>query len=112
MVSYEERCETLHWSTLEPRREYFSLVECFNIVIELNGPEFCDFSEHCNNNTRYKSFQNTFDVHKGKRSQIFFFSFVRINKEWNNLGRPFLEMTLTFTLKKFKYNLEKWMNVS
>lgn len=51
-MSYEDRCELLGWSTLEHRREYFSLVECYKIVFELNGLECCDYFEFCNNNTR------------------------------------------------------------
>ena len=35
-MSYEERCELLGWSTLQCRREYFSLVECYKTVFELN----------------------------------------------------------------------------
>ena len=51
-MSYEERCELLGWSTLERRREYFSLVECYKTVFELNGLECRDYFELCNNNTR------------------------------------------------------------
>ena len=51
-MSYEERCELLGWSTLERRREYFSLIECYKTVFELNGLECRDYFEFCNNNTR------------------------------------------------------------
>ena len=34
-MSYEERCETLHWPSLSSRRTYSSLVECYKIVFGL-----------------------------------------------------------------------------
>ena len=51
-MSYEEGCELLGWSTLERPREYFSLVEGYKTVFELNGLEWRDYFEYCNNNTR------------------------------------------------------------
>ena len=49
-MSYEERCELLGWSTLERRREYFSLVECYKTVFALYGLECRYYFEFCNNN--------------------------------------------------------------
>ena len=39
-MAYEERCNLLKWDTLEKRREYFSLVECYKTVFGLNGIVF------------------------------------------------------------------------
>ena len=36
-LSYKERLDILRWLTLEKRREYLSLVECFKTVHSLNG---------------------------------------------------------------------------
>ena len=35
-MSYEERCDMLHWPSLSSRRTYFSLVECYKIVFGLS----------------------------------------------------------------------------
>ena len=39
-MSYEERCDMLHWPSLSSRRTYFSLVECFKIVFGLSHLDF------------------------------------------------------------------------
>ena len=95
-MSYEERCELLGWTTLERRREYFSLVECYKTVFELNGLECRDYFEFCNNNTRSN---NSFKIRmKSAKVNAFKYSFfMRIIKEWNNLPTTFLEMTLILT---------------
>lgn len=43
-VPYEDRCEALRWSSLSDRIGIFSfsLIECSNIVFELNNLRFCD----------------------------------------------------------------------
>ena len=98
-MSYEDRCELPGWSTLERRREYFSLVECYKTVFELNGLECRDYFEFCNNNTRSN---NPFKIRmKSAKVNAFKHSFfVRIIKEWNNLPHhptTSLEMTLILT---------------
>ena len=39
-------CNSLKWDTLEKRREYFSLVECYKTVFGLNGIVFDDVLEY------------------------------------------------------------------
>ena len=43
-MPYEDRCEALHWSSLSDRIGifFFSLIECYKIVFELNNLRFCD----------------------------------------------------------------------
>ena len=43
-MPYEDRCEALHWSSLSDRVGifFFSLIECYKIVFELNNLRFCD----------------------------------------------------------------------
>ena len=59
-MPYEERCKMLNWNSLVHRREYLSLIECYNIAFGLNGLDFNDYFEPCEckmtraNNTRYK----------------------------------------------------------
>ena len=95
-MSYEDRCELLGLSTLERRREYSSLVECYKTVFELNGLECRDYFEFCNNNTRSN---NPFKI-RMKSAKVTAFKhsfFVRIIKEWNTYPTTSLEMTLILT---------------
>ena len=39
-MPYEERCKLLNWNSLQHRREYLSLVECYKTVFGLNGLDF------------------------------------------------------------------------
>ena len=108
-ISYEERCELLGWSTLERRREYFSLVECYKTVFALNGLECRDYFEFCNNNTRSN---NSFKIRmKSAKVNAFKYSFfMRIIKEWNNLPHHLFGNDIN--IDQFKYNLKKWMSIS
>ena len=44
-MPYERRCEFLKWDTLEKRREYYSLIECYKTVFGLNGVSFDEVFE-------------------------------------------------------------------
>ena len=46
-MSYEERCILLNWNTLQHRREYLPVVECYKTVFGLNGLDFDDYFEFC-----------------------------------------------------------------
>ena len=108
-MSYEKRCKLLGWSTLERRREHFSLVVCYKTVFEFNWLESRDYFEYCNNNTRSN---NPIKIHmKSTKVNAFKHSFfVRIVKEWNNL--PHHLFANDININKFKYNLEKWININ
>ena len=41
-MDYEDRLKILKWSTLEKRRHYISLEECYKTVFSLNGLNFSD----------------------------------------------------------------------
>ena len=47
-MSYEERCILLNWNTLQHRREYLSVVECYKTVFGLNGLDFDDYFKDWN----------------------------------------------------------------
>ena len=52
-MSYEERCILLNLNTLQHRRKYLSVVECYKTVFGLNGLDFDDYFEFCRSkNTR------------------------------------------------------------
>ena len=44
-MSYEHRCSLLKWQTLEKRREFLSLVQCYKIVFGIDHLSFPDFFE-------------------------------------------------------------------
>ena len=44
-MSYEHRCCSLKWQTLEKRREFLSLVQCYKIVFGMDNISFTDFFE-------------------------------------------------------------------
>ena len=58
-MRYEHRCRLLKWQTLEKRREFLSLVQCYKIVFgidHLSFPDFFEFakSTHTRANHDYK----------------------------------------------------------
>ena len=44
-MSYEDCCRLLNWQTLEKRREFLSLAQCYNIVFGKDSLPFSDFLE-------------------------------------------------------------------
>ena len=47
-MSYEQRCNLLKWQTLERRREFLSLVQCYKLVFGIEHLSFLDFFEFAN----------------------------------------------------------------
>ena len=46
-MSYEERYILLNWNTLQHRRAYLAVVECYMTVFGLNGLDLDDYLEFC-----------------------------------------------------------------
>ena len=42
-MSYEQSCNLLKWQTLERRREFLSLVQCYKLVFGVEHLSFLDF---------------------------------------------------------------------
>ena len=62
-MSYEDQCQILNWQLLSTRSSYFSLVECYKIVIGLSHLDFHDYFEFAKatsttTNHSYKFFYN------------------------------------------------------
>jgi hypothetical protein len=110
-MAYEERCNILNWSSLERRREYFSLIECYKTVFNLNGLNFSDYFEHCQSkktraNHPYES-QTKFtrvDCHK-------YSFFVKLIKLWNDLPSIVVNCGNEPDIRTFKARLKKYMNI-
>ena len=78
-MSCEERCKSLNWNTLQRRREWLSLEECYKTVFGLNGLDFNDYFE-------YYKLKNARANHPYKMQTKSKYSlFARIIKDWNNL---------------------------
>ena len=81
--SCEERLAMLGWSSLQSRRSYLSLLECYKTIHGLNGL-------NCNDYFKFNSYGKTRSNHSFKfrqplaRVNCFFHSFfVKISKQWN-----------------------------
>ena len=107
-MPYEELCKLLNWNSLQHRREYLPLIECYKTVFRLNGLDFNDYFECCRSkNTRAN---HPFKIQtKSARINAFKYSFfVRIIKEWNNLPNT---TSTTLNANRFKSSLKKGMNI-
>ena len=81
-MSYEDCCKLLQWNTLEERREYFSLIECYKIVFDLNGINFnevfeCKKSKITRANHKYSLYTKLSRINCYKHS-----FFIRIVSAW------------------------------
>ena len=79
--------EILNWQTLEKRREFLSLVQCYIIVFEIDSLTFWDFFEltKCNR-TRANHDCKLYGKVAILNCYKYFF-FVRIVSAWNNLPK-------------------------
>ena len=108
-MPYEERCKMLNWNSLEHRREYLSLIECYKIVFGLNGLDLNDYFEPCRSKMTSANHQYTIQT-KSARVNCFKYSFfVRIIKPWNNLPNHLFEGVIS--VKGFKSRLRTFINI-
>ena len=107
-MPYEERCTLLNWNTLEHRREYLSLVECYKTVFGLNGLNFNDYFEYCKSKITRVNHQHKIQL-KSARVNCFKYSFfVRVVEHWNDLPNHLFNEG--HNINNFKKNLKKHMN--
>ena len=107
-MSFEDRCKLLQWNTLEERREYFSLIECYKTVFDLNGINFnevfeCKKSKITRANHKYSLYTKLSRINCYKHS-----FFVRIVSVWNSLPMYVVEAG---SLAVFKKELKKHINI-
>ena len=110
-MPYEERCKILNWSSLERRREFLSLIECYKTVFDMNGINFTDHFEFCkskktraNHPYKLQTKSTRIDCHK-------YSFFVRIIKLWNNLPSDVVNSVDEPNISIFKARLKKYMNI-
>ena len=104
-MSYGERCTLLNWNTLQHRREYLSVVECYKTVFGLNGLDFDDYFEFCRSKITRANHPYKIQTKLAKVNSFF----VRIVKDWNSL--PNHLFTDEINLNKFKKGLKRWMKI-
>ena len=107
-MSYEDRCRLPNWQTLEKRREFLSLVQCYKIVFGIDSLPFSDFFEltKCNRTRANHDYQLYV---KGAIINCHKYSFfVRIVNAWNNLPK-YLVHARSLTL--FRNRLRIYMNI-
>ena len=107
-MSYEDRCRLLNWQTLEKRREFLSLVQCYKIVFGIDSLPFSDFFEltkcyRTRPNHDYKLYVKVAILNCYKYS-----FFVRIVNAWNNLPRDVVHVG---SLTLFRNRLKIYMHI-
>ena len=99
-MSYEERLKFLKWPTLQQRRLFLSLTECYKTINRLNGPDASAFFTIAHDigplraNHRFKLKFASANLHSLKYS-----FFMRIIDEWNNLPKEIAEAENLNTFK-------------
>ena len=107
-MKYEDRLRKLKWPTLETRRLFLSLVECYNTVFGMNRLNFDDLFEltKCNPtraNHPYKLYA------KSAKFKPYKYSFpIRIVRDWNSLPGSIVEAG---SLSRFKSALKRFQNI-
>ena len=102
-MAYEERCKILKWNSLEQRRDFFSQVECYKIVFNLNGLNFSDYFELCRNTKLRSNHPYKLQTKLAKLNCY--------NKHWNDLPINVFNFRDCPNVSKFKLRLKNHMNV-
>ena len=92
--AYKERLTMLGWSSLQSRRSYLSLLECYKTIHGLNGLK-CDEYFKFNSHSRTRS-NHSFKLRQPlARVNCFLHSlFVRIIKQWNALPKEIVHVKI------------------
>ena len=104
-MPYEERLNLLKWPTLEQRRLFSSLIECYKTINSLNGLDPSAFFTFANDfrplraNHRFKLKLASATLNSFKQS-----FFIRITDKWNNLPKEIAEAE---NLNIFKNRLKR-----
>ena len=98
----------LWWSQLTDRRLYFSLIECYKLVLGLNSLCFCDFFECASKGTR-SNYNYKLQLKSANCNCYKYYFFVKIIREWNDLPANVVEIG---NLRLFKIALKLYMRIS
>ena len=107
-MEYEECVKILNWPTLEKRRHFNSLLECYKIVFGVNNLKFSDFFELTLDKRTRANHSFKLQVKNARVNPYKYSFFIHIEKEWNNLPQYVVEAE---SFKLFKARLKSFLNV-
>ena len=108
-MEYEERLRKLKWSTLETRRLFLSLAECYKIVFDdLNKPNIDDLFEFTKRNSIRANHPYKLYDKPAKCNPYKYSFFIRIAQDWNSLTGSIVEAG---SLSRFKSALKRFLNI-
>ena len=107
-ISYEDRCCLLNWQTLEKRRQFSSLVQCYKIVFGIDGLRFSDFFELTKCNRTRANHDAKLYVKVAILNCYKYSFFVGIVNAWNNLPKHVVHVG---SLTLFRSRLRNHMNI-
>ena len=107
-ISYEDRCCLLNWQTLEKRRQFSSLVQCYKIVFGIDGLRFSDFFELTKCNRTRANHDAKLYVKVAILNCYKYSFFVRILDAWNNLPK---DVVHAGSLTLFRNRLRIYLNI-
>ena len=84
-MSYEQRCNLLKWQTLERRREFLSLVQCYKLVFGIEHLSFLDFFEFVNSTRTRANHVDKLYLKKAVCNCYKYSFFIRIVRKLNGL---------------------------
>jgi hypothetical protein len=105
---YEEHCIILKLNTLEERREYISLIECYKTVFDLNGVKFNEVFEFKKSQKTRANHKYSLYIKLGRINCYKNSFFIRIVSAWNSLPQHVVEAG---SLAVFKSELKRHLNI-
>ena len=107
-MSYEHHCSLLKWQTLEKRREFLSLVQCYKIVFGFEHLSFPDFFEFANNTRTRANHDYKLYLRRAVCNYYKYSFFIRIVRKWDNLPGYIVHAE---SLPVFKSRLKIYLNI-
>ena len=104
-MAYEDRCKILKWNSLERRREFLSLVECYKVVLNVNGLNFSDHFELCRSTKTRSNYQYKIQTKLAKLNCYKYSFFVKLIKFWMDLPSNVVNCHDSPNINKFKLRL-------
>ena len=107
-MSYEQRCNLLKWQTLERRREFLSLVQCYKLVFGIKHLSFLDFFEFANSTRTRANHDYTLYLKRAVCNFYRYSFFIGIVRKWNGLSGYIVHAE---SLSVFKTRLKIYLDI-
>ena len=107
-MSYEHRCSLLTWQTLEKRREFLSLVQCYKIVFGFDHLSFPDFFEFAKSTRTRANHNYKLYLRRAVCNCYKYSFFICIVSKWNDLSGYVVHAE---SLSVFKSRLKIYLNI-